>query len=245
MPFVLILFACVLRYGNEPETPVTAPGPGEQTPAAPAPDFVGMEREILAIADANDDLDANTAARIAAAQQLTVDLRNPRKDPRQASADYLEQIIAIERRALDMPQLPPDAFIVTQPVVQETPLESQALPDPETAAASARAALSESRYKDAIDALAPLRGSAGWETVAPIWQEAVDGYVHQERERAGQMFLDARALPEDKRIPATREVLALLEGLQRDYPETTYKDALARNIELVRKELPAEAGTKP
>lgn len=244
--FVLsVLVGCVLRYGGETEVPVDGAN-NTPTTQAPVPDFAALEKEILAIADANDDLDAGTAARIAAAQELTVDLRNPRKDPRQASADYLERLIAIERRALDMPELPPDTFNVTLPAVNEAPLGVDTpgpLPDPKEAVVAARSALAAGQYDQAIAALKPLRGSEGWSEIAPVWQEAVDGWVHQERERAGQLFIDARSLPDDKRIPATKEVLAVLEGLLRDYPETTYREALERNIELVRKELPA--GTSP
>lgn len=246
----LTLLGCVLRYGGEPETPVNVGDQPPEVSVAPAPDFAALEAELHAITEANDDLDAGTAARIEAARELTIALRNPRKDPKQAAADYLERLIAIERRALDMPALPPDTFNVAEPAVREEPLgaaspEPEPPPDPQLALASAKAQLAEGRYGDAIATLAPLRGSEAWESLAPIWQEAIDGFVHQERERAGQLFIEARTLPDAQRIPATQEVLALLEGLLRDYPETTYRDALERNIELVRKDLPKQGTAKP
>lgn len=45
----------------------------------------------------------------------------------------------------------------------------------------------------AIDAFKPLRGTIAWSDAAVLWAEAVDGWVAEERERAGARR--ARRLP--------------------------------------------------
>ncbi len=99
----------------------------------------------------------------------------------------------------------------------------------------AREALAEEDYRAARRALEPLRDDPG---VEDLWWEAVNGYVHAERERAGQLFLEARDLPlGEERARAIRAVLELLEELAEDYPGSDYEDALERNIGLVRRAL--------
>ncbi len=71
-----------------------------------------------------------------------------------------------------------------------------------------------------------------------MWKEAIDGWVHDERERAGAIFLEARDLPQgNDRRNRIEEVLRILDGLVRDYPDSTYREAIDRNIQLVRDEL--------
>ena len=77
-----------------------------------------------------------------------------------------------------------------------------------------------------------------------MWQEAVDGWVHHERERAGLLFQTSRAWPQAERDAATQEVKGVLEGLLRDYPETTYKAAIVRNLQLVERETAAAPAPK-
>jgi hypothetical protein len=106
----------------------------------------------------------------------------------------------------------------------------------EAAGAAARDALAKNDYKAALDALRPLREDERFSEIAPLWQEAVDGWVHHERERAGLLFQTSRAWPQAERDAATQEVKGVLEGLLRDYPETTYKAAIVRNLQLVERE---------
>ena len=65
--------------------------------------------------------------------------------------------------------------------------------------------------------------------------------MHAERERAGELFLDARDLPEGERAVAMASVLELLQDLLEAYPDSAYTSALERNIELVERAV-EEAG---
>ncbi|MCK6523051.1 hypothetical protein L6R49_16620 [Myxococcota bacterium] len=112
-------------------------------------------------------------------------------------------------------------------------------PTIESAGSSARDALAKNDYKAALDVLRPLKDDPRFAEIAPLWQEAVDGWVHHERERAGLLFQTSRAWPQAERDAATQEVKGILEGLLRDYPETTYKAAIVRNLQLVERETAA------
>ncbi|MCB9745856.1 MAG: hypothetical protein H6741_11125 [Alphaproteobacteria bacterium] len=101
----------------------------------------------------------------------------------------------------------------------------------------ARQALAAQDYPAALQALAPLRGEGAPVELEELYLEAADGWVHQERERAGALFLEARGWPAEKKDAGLREVEAILQGLLDDYPESTYADAIERNLGLVRKEL--------
>lgn len=109
----------------------------------------------------------------------------------------------------------------------------------ESAGAAARDALAKNDYAAALDALRPMKDDERFAELAPLWQEAVDGWVHHERERAGLLFQTSRAWPQAERDAATQEVKGILEGLLRDYPETTYKAAIVRNLQLVERETAA------
>jgi hypothetical protein len=118
-------------------------------------------------------------------------------------------------------------------------------PTVEAAGAAARDALAKNDYKAALDALRPMKDDERFAEIAPLWQEAVDGWVHHERERAGLLFQTSRAWPQAERDAATQEVKGVLEGLLRDYPETTYKAAIVRNLQLVERETAGASATAP
>ncbi len=102
----------------------------------------------------------------------------------------------------------------------------------------ARQALAESRYQDALVALDELPDLIQDEALLTLRGEAMDGLVHQERERAGRLFLQSRELEDpDARLAGYQEVKELLEGLIRDYPDSSYASAIARNLQLVEREL--------
>lgn len=148
------------------------------------------------------------------------------------------------------------------PVVEETlgdsdPVELPPVEDPVTVApersleameieglAQARESLSREAYLEAVqqlDALSVTLAEAGGEPGedwVTLRGEAVDGWVHSERERAGRLFLEARAIQEpDARRAAYQGVVAILEGLLGDYPDSSYASAITRNLQLVKREL--------
>lgn len=103
----------------------------------------------------------------------------------------------------------------------------------------ARDHLRHGRYRDAIDALAPLEGSVAWPDALPYWEEAVDGHVARERERAGELYMAARRFPLEARVAALEEVREVLDGLLREFPESSYATPLRENLERVERDLEA------
>ncbi|MCB9765640.1 MAG: hypothetical protein H6739_38050 [Alphaproteobacteria bacterium] len=257
MHVALLMLACVVHYGEPPEGPVPD-GDGvadvavDDSSASPErrarPDYAGLEQELLNLAESDPDIGVDRNDRLMAAQELTVALRRPRADADAAVEAYLRRLIEIESRALaDEPVAFAEEGVTFGGSIAEEELgidtsdvpPAEVLP-PEEAETAARAALAEDDYRRAIQVLEPHKDAEVWPTLAPVWSEAVDGWVHEERERAGQLFLDARALPEAQRGPAVHEVLGILNGLVEDYPESSYRAAIERNIELVERELPKE-----
>jgi hypothetical protein len=151
---------------------------------------------------------------------------------------------------------------VAVPVVEETlgdiePVELPPVDDPVTVApersseameveglALARESLSREAYLEAVQQLDKLgvamveAGGEPGDDWATLRGEAVDGWVHSERERAGRLFLEARAIQEpEARRQAYQEVVDVLEGLLADYPDSSYASAITRNLQLVKREL--------
>lgn len=247
----VLLSGCVFRYGPpvEAASDPTAP-PGEASAvAAPGVDFAPYIQTFDALHAADPGEDADRRDRLDAARDLARQLNRGRSDPEQAIALYLDRIAAIEARATPMEApvlvgeggggIGEEPLEVPDPRVDPGPsLEELERMSPDEALERARDALAQNDYKGALDLLAPHRDGEHWPMLEEIWLESVDGYVFQERERAGELFRTSRAWPQEARDRATLEVQATLEGLLADYPETTYKSALVRNLQLVQRELP-------
>jgi len=105
--------------------------------------------------------------------------------------------------------------------------------------ARAREQLRRGDYGGTLDTLAILRDGPGWEDALPYWTEAMDLYVAQERERIGQLYLEAKGLPRAERRVRLEEVRDLLEGLLDDYPDSAYAEPLQQNLERIERELEA------
>jgi hypothetical protein len=107
-----------------------------------------------------------------------------------------------------------------------------------------RESLSGEAYLEAIGQLDDLRdelaeaGGEPGEAWGTLRGEAVDGWVHRERERAGRLFLEARGIQDPTaRLEAYQAVADILEGLLVAYPESSYASAITRNLQLVKREL--------
>lgn len=244
---VWLLGGCVFRYGQPVEAAAEAEPGAEGAPAAQTVDFALYTRTFdeLIAADSGDDADRRD--RLDAARDLSRQLNRGRTPPEQAIAAYLDRVAAIESRATPQvaPALVPEGGgdIGEEPLDADSPRgrgtpEPEPLP-PEEALAAAKDALAANDYRGALDVLSPLKDSDSWPLLEEVWQEAVDGWVFTERERAGELYRGSRAWPTEARDRATQEVAAILEGLLEEYPETTYKAALVRNLQLVQRELPA------
>ena len=111
-------------------------------------------------------------------------------------------------------------------------------PSVERDLAEARELLYAWDHVGAMEVLQPLRGGDNAEAVEALWGQAVDGIVHASRERAGERFIRARRLTAGpQKIAEMKAVLQTLEALLEEYPETTYRNAVERNIRVVRKDL--------
>ena len=146
----------------------------------------------------------------------------------------------------------PGAGALAQPMAEEElggddsdlpgtePAEDELAEDPssdaELALAPARQALADGRYLEAIQALDELGSDS--EEAQELHREAVDDYVHLERERAGRLFLEARsAEAEDARLGKLGEVKEVLQRLLDEFPDNSYAGAISRNLQLVEREL--------
>ena len=240
----VLLLGCVTvkPYGPGPDPGIKPDQPAvtvqPDTPAAPQVDWAPYEAELQALLEEGGVREQDQLDRLDAAHSLTLALQDG-APPEQAVADYLDQLLVIEAREADqdMEVFDTGLIIDTGGVIE------QDLPDTvpsklEQVRADARTALAEARYTDAMASLEVHRDGPDWGELEPLWLEAVDGFVHDERERAGQMFMRARELPEGpEKQDQIRQVETLLVGLVTFYPESSYTDAIRENLELVRAEL--------
>ena len=232
MFLVALAIGCVevkpYGQGVEPmgKPPVTTDTGDTGADTAPDVDWAALEEELAELMAAETDTDR--LERLSAAHALAGDMKRGAEHPERAVESYLSRLIEVESRAT--PDELPEGIgftiggggIVEEEIVEPLDIES------------ARASLASGDYREAIESLRDHRGS---EDVDKLWQEAVDGYVHAERERAGNLYVRAREMPEGEiRDSAVEEVVSILEGLLRDYPESSYVDALERNLEMVRGE---------
>lgn len=90
----------------------------------------------------------------------------------------------------------------------------------------------------ALAALEPCVRDVCGEGAAELRARAEDAWIHQERERAGAIYLRARAEadPTERRL-RLEEASTILSDLLARFPSAQHADAIARNLELVRKEL--------
>lgn len=231
---VLALTACieVKQYGKgvEPlakpvETTVVTP----QAEARPEIDWASYEARLAVLIEDEDDADRRE--RLSLAHSLAGELaRGGARHPEQAMAAWFDAMVEVEERAAPQ-ELEGfgDGFRIGGAVVEEDLVEPLDL-------AAVRAHLAAGSYRDAVNGLRDHRSNPD---AGALWVEAVDGYVHQEREAAGQLFVAARDMPPGEvRDSAFAEVVGMLEALVRDYPESSYTQAIEDNLVLVRKELP-------
>lgn len=239
----VLLLGCVTvkPYGPGPE-PAIKPEPAvvqvqPDAPVTPQVDWAPYEAELQARLGAGGVQEQDQLDRLDAAHSLTLALQDG-APPEQAVADYLDRILVIEAREADHEFELDTGLIVDTGGVVELDLPDTVPDRFEQARDDASAALAEARYTDAMAALEPFQDTADWVELEPLWQEAVDGFVHDERERAGELFMAARDMPDgpDKQAQV-RQVETLLVGLVTFYPESSYTDAINENLALVRAEL--------
>ncbi len=248
---LILLVGCVRPFGPPPIAsgePVVAREPGLVPVSAVPVSFAPLEERVnVLVADAEQ---ADRRDRLLAARELMHAMRNTDPAAQAKVYSFLAEFLMIEER--DRPTLigveigPPlgGALVEEELIVPEpTPLDPTPLPltDESGAVAAARAALSDGRNLDAFDALARL-GSAN---AVALRREAVDGHCRVERERAGHLFLEARAMaPGGERVASLRAVRRLLAAINERFPDNSFASAIAENIVKVDADLVA-AGARP
>ncbi|HJN73608.1 MAG TPA: hypothetical protein QGF58_06700 [Myxococcota bacterium] len=229
MFLVALAIGCVevKPYGPGPEPMGKPPvaDSGDTGDTGPEVDWAELEEQLAELMEA--ETEADTLERLSAAHSLAGDMKRGGPHPATAVESYLTRLIEVESRATTT-ELPEGiGFTIGEGIVVEEIVEPLDIE-------SARASLAAGDYADAVASLRSHRGEA---EVDRLWQEAVDGFVHVERERAGALFVSARDMPEGEiRDSAVEEVVSILEGLLRDYPESSYVDAIERNLEMARSE---------
>lgn len=231
---VLALSACieVKQYGKPVEPlarPVETAAIQPRDPKRPSVDWAAYEDRLAVLIE--DEPDADRRERLSLAHSLAGELaRGSGRHPEEAMVAWFDAMVAVEERSAPQ-ELEGfgDGFRIGGAVIEEDLVEPLDLP-------AVRGHLAAGRYRDAVDGLRDHRGDPAADA---LWIEAVDGYVHLEREAAGKLFVAARDMPAgDVRDSAYGEVVEMLEALVRDFPESSYRQAIEDNLVLVRKELP-------
>jgi len=228
-------------------------------------DFYGLERRFSTLLG-EGDVTGDQQARLELAAELARKARVLDAGGQQVVGSYLAQLATAEEHAvpaavefqeeplsLDAPfaeslddlevieASPMEAGLAAQVGVPVEPeVSADETPSQEEVLAQAQSRLNNWDHAAALELLAPLRGGAEPEEVESLWQQAVDGLVHGSRERAGERFIRARRLENGPdKVQEIQAVLDELEGLLRDYPESSYTDAIERNIRVVKRDLGA------
>lgn len=252
----LLLAGCVVKYG----APAASSGGGASSAPSTLPaggaDFTALEARIDALLVSTEDRDQRD--RLSAAADLA---RQSARLPVEAQAvnhAFLQRLLSVEERGLPYaaPTMGPvgRAGVQLSPVVEEDPEAgpgaSEAAADPPAVVApppdapallaSARQLLTDGDFNGAMASLEPCRGQACWSEVSGTWAEARDALVFKAREEAGTRYLAARQeVDPEARAAALREVRDVLTELLQRYPDSTYADALQRNLALVQGDLDA------
>lgn len=257
---IALLLACIVKYGDPPP-PVayTEGGTVVERTDTPAPvDFREIDKRLGALLQDSASMDVDRRDRLVAAQELARAFRGQEPRAQREVFHYLTRVVSIEERfvAEDIPMLGVDGAGPVMGIAEidlgEELLDDTGEPegeadtgdtaepelDAEQREREAREHLAHEEYREAIELLETLQDDPAWATVESVYREAVDGYVHVERERAGAAFLAARELEDaSARKAAFEEVATDLAALVEAYPDSLYTQALQKNLAQVEAEL--------
>ena len=226
------MWLLLISLGCGPKTVPTAAAATEPTAATPErAELDGLTEQLESRAIADDSEIYRHAALLAVA------LSDGEADPEiWDGAVALLELMAAEPTPVDEPE--------SEPVTDPDGIDADAratLRIADRRISLARESLRAGDYRATLDALELLRDGPGWEDALPYWEEAVDGWVAEERERAGQMYIAARSVPRAERITALEEVRDILDGLLSDFPDSAYAEPLLENLERIERELESAA----
>ena len=100
--------------------------------------------------------------------------------------------------------------------------------------ARARSAWQHGELRRALELLEPVRTDP---LARVLYAEAVDAWVGAERERIGARYFASKSTARSERESELRSVRDALASLMETYPESSYRGALASNLERVEREL--------
>ena len=258
---VVLLCACVVRYGPGPEE---APLPAEPQP--PPVDYAELLERLDALSVSLEDIDRRD--RLDAARSLARRMESAEPRAQRAVLSYLRQVIAIEERARRCrrprctrgrrrasssvrPSSKRSSMSSRRPPPRRSPVgaRSGSSPPPAAPAAPAEEAGPEgdavlARARDAqaggdlpraLSELETCRGQRCWPAVEAEWRSVRDRFVAQEREQAGVQYLRAEAPDAVVRLQALRDIRQRLADLLDRYPDSLVSADLRRNVDLVQR----------
>lgn len=229
MWLVLLLFACA---------PKPAPAASLDAVALPPPHADNAQQGVLdTLAKTLAEQQANTGvAAYGQGAALARSLEDGVADPQvvQTSIDLLHWLATTD---LALPPAPETNADTAAGVHADDRATAETV---DTRVAEARDRLRRGDYQAAIEVLKPLKGGPRWADAEPYWEEAVDGWVYEERERAGHLFVGALKMKGAARHQALMQVHGILAGLLRDYPDSAYTKPLNEDLERVERSLETE-----
>ncbi len=253
--------ACVVKYGQEPETAAKAPTVIQTADLGPAKVTIGRMIESTEEVDQQDRL--TLALELANTVQA-----HPETSPA-AVAHYLDSLLKVEARgrpvSIQAPELAatiPDfgsGKVVEQEIDEATapppatPEPTTQLFDPEAAPQTAPAGpdvaslLTAARrhhtlkeYDAAMKALEPCRDQPCWKEVDADWVKARDARVFELKEKAAMRFLSLRGEADaNTQREGLLEISTELSAVRAKYPGSAYDTDLVKHIERVQRELEA------
>lgn len=251
-----LMIGCATVAGPAPVSGGDAAEAADSTGTPPV-SFAPLEERVNVLLAESQETDRRD--RLMVARELMEGMRNKEVAAQRKVYAYLEQVLKIEERSrpasihMDPIGVPIEEESLGGPSAPVTPRPGVApgvMPgvdpafgatDPGSVVVSARAALAESRYLDAVSA---LQGVATPEA-ATLRKEAIDGWARTERERAGHMFLEARQLPPGgERIASLRAARSALSAINERFPQNAYAAQITENIAKVDADL-AAVGARP
>jgi hypothetical protein len=217
---MILLFLACIEVVKPPPEPLAEPIEQPST----VYNWTAYEEALAQALVVDPNMDTDKRDRLTAALAM-VDALESGDVSEEVVAAYLDALLVIEARSepVAMEEVP----VLIPPVTEETIDTGY---DTALGPEDVRALLAQERYVEALRGLEPVKDQH-----PEIWSEAVDGYVFAERERAGQLYLDAREMPDGEiKDAAIAEVVDILERLLADYPDSSYTVELEENLEKVR-----------
>ena len=246
---------CVVRqYGG--------PAPSAATAESLKPvDFSDVEKQLERLIEAaTESVDARD--RLEAAWELCQKMKTLRPAAQHQAYRYLMRVVEIEKRVQDAATdavanaddqtFVPIAAIAAQRI-GESDVAVGAAPSakkvafvpPDAGAAAvmdaARQRMGLDDLKGALDQLDLCQGQPCGAATVTLWREVRDRYVYQRREAAGAAFLVAQKNTEkQRRVESYTAIHKDLTALQRDYPDSRYKDGVAASLHTVATAITSE-----